>query len=95
MPILKQCDLFIMPSYYEGWGIVIMEADTLDVPVIATDIKGTQWMLDYDGNLVEDSEDGILNGMHEFMKGNIHTLHIDYDEYNEEIISDFYSLIED
>ena len=95
MPILKQCDLFIMPSYYEGWGIVIMEADTLDVPVIATDIKGTQWMLDYDGNLVDDSEEGILKGMHEFMKGNIHTLHIDYDEYNEEIISDFYSLIDD
>lgn len=95
MPILKQCDLFIMPSYYEGWGIVIMEADTLDVPVIATDIKGTQWMRDYDGNLVEDCEEGILKGMHEFMQGNIHTLNIDYEKFNEEIISDFYSLIED
>ena len=95
MPILKQCDLFILPSFYEGWGIVIMEADTLDVPVFSTDINGTQWMRDYDGNFVEDSQEGILNGMHEFMKGNIHTLNIDYEEFNEEIIREFYSLIED
>lgn len=93
MPILKQCDLFILPSFYEGWGIVIMEADTLDIPVIATDVVGTQWLRDYDGNLVENSEEGILNGMHEFMKGNIHTLNMDYDEFNREVIDDFYSLI--
>lgn len=57
MPILKQCDLFILPSFYEGWGIVIMEADTLDIPVIATDVVGTQWLRDYNGNLVENSEE--------------------------------------
>lgn len=94
MPILRQCDLFILPSFYEGWGIVIMEADTLNVPVIATDVVGTQWLRDYGGNLVENSQDGILDGMHEFMKGNIDTLNIDYDEFNREIINDFYSLIE-
>lgn len=94
MPILKQCDLFILPSFYEGWGIVIMEADTLNIPVIATDIVGTQWLRDYDGNLVENCEEGILNGMHEFMKGNVHTLNMDYEEFNNEIIDDFYSLVE-
>lgn len=94
MPILKQCDLFILPSFYEGWGIVIMEADTLNVPVIATDVIGTQWLKDYDGNLVENSQEGILNGMYEFMKGNIHTLNMDYDEFNNEIINNFYDLLE-
>lgn len=94
MPILDQCDLFILPSFYEGWGIVIMEADTLNVPVIATDVVGTQWLRDYGGNLVENSEEGILNGMFEFMKGNINTLDIDYKKFNEKIIGNFYSLLE-
>ncbi len=94
MPILKQCDLFILSSFYEGWGIVIMEADTLGVPVISTDIVGTQWLRDYGGNLVENSQEGILDGMYEFMKGNIATLNIDYEEFNEKIISDFYSMVE-
>lgn len=94
MPILKRCDLFILPSFYEGWGIVIMEADTLDIPVIATDVVGTQWLRDYEGNLVENSQDGILNGMYEFMKGNISTLNMDYDEFNREIINEFYDLID-
>ncbi|MDO5811041.1 MAG: CDP-glycerol glycerophosphotransferase family protein [Methanobrevibacter sp.] len=94
MPILKQCDLFILPSFYEGWGIVIMEADTLDIPVVATDVVGTQWLRDYDGNLVENSEEGILNGMLEFMKGDVNTLNIDYKKFNEEIIDSFYSLLE-
>lgn len=95
MPILKQCDLFILPSFYEGWGIVIMEADTLGVPVIATDVVGTQWLRDYGGYLVENSDEGILNGMHDFVDGKIHTLDIDYEEFNNEIINDLYSLIED
>lgn len=93
MPILKECDLFILPSFYEGWGIVITEADTLDVPVFATDVVGTKWLKDYGGTLVENSEEGILNGMNEFMKGNIHTLDMDYDEFNNEIIDDFYRLL--
>lgn len=94
MPILKECDLFILPSFYEGWGIVITEADTLGIPVISTDIVGTQWLRDYDGNLVENSQEGLLNGMHDFMEGKIHTLNIDYESFNNQIIENFYNLLE-
>ena len=94
MPILKRCDLFIFPSLYEGWGIVVIEADVLNVPVIATDIVGTQWIRDYDGHLVEDSRNGIFEGMHEFMEGKIGTLNIDYDEFNEMAVNEFYSIID-
>lgn len=93
MPILKQCDLFILPSFYEGWGIVLTEADTLKVPVISTDIVGTQWLRDYGGKLVKDSQDGILEGMYEFMDGKIQTLDIDYDDFNSKIVNDFCDLI--
>lgn len=40
MPILKRCDLFLLSSYYEGQGIVLMEAATLGVPVMACDVSG-------------------------------------------------------
>ena len=93
MPILEKCDLFILSSFYEGWGIVLMEADTLGVPIISTDVVGTQWLKDYGGNLVENSEEGLLNGMYDFVNGKIHTLDIDYDDFNNEIISDFDKLL--
>ena len=95
MPILKHCDLFILSSFYEGWGIVMMEADILGVPVISTDVVGTQWLKDYGGNLVENSQDGILDGMYSFMENSYDTLDIDYEEFNNEIINVFYSLIDE
>ena len=93
MPILKECDLFILPSFYEGWGMVLMEADTLDVPVIATDVVGTQWVGKYGGHVVENSEEGILNGLYDFMNGDIKRLNIDYDEYNANALKEFYSIL--
>ena len=94
MPVLKECDLFIFPSFYEGWGIVILEADTLGVPVIATDIYGTQWVKDYGGHLVDNSQEGILKGMHEFMDGNVSTMDMDYEEFNRNAVNEFYSIID-
>ena len=94
MPVLKECDLFIFPSFYEGWGIVILEADTLGVPVIATDIYGTQWVRDYGGHLVDNSQEGLLKGMHEFMDGNVSTMDMDYKEFNRNAVNEFYSIID-
>ena len=93
MPILKECDLFILPSFYEGWGMVLMEADILNVPVIATDIVGTQWVGEYGGHVVENSEEGIMNGLYDFMNGNIKRLNIDYEEYNANALKEFYSIL--
>jgi len=90
MPILDRCDLFVVSSFYEGWPMVIMEADTLGVPIIATDISGTQWMKGYNGNIVDNSQEGILQGMHDFMQGNIHdSLGIDYEQYNKDAVNEF------
>ena len=93
MPILKECDLFVISSFYEGWPIVIMEADALKVPIIATDITGTQWMRQFNGCIVENSQDGILNGMNMFMDSKVETLDIDFDEYNQNAVDEFYELI--
>ena len=93
MPILKQCDLFVVSSFYEGWPMVIMEADTLNIPIIATDITGTQWMKDYDGYIVENSQQGILNGLNDYMDGKVGLLNIDYINYNKKAVEEFYSIL--
>ena len=93
MPILKQCDLFVLSSFYEGWPMVLMEADTFDIPVLVTDITGTQWMRNYGGHIVENSEDGVLQGLYDFAEGKVDTLGIDYQEYNKNAVEEFYSIL--
>ena len=93
MPILKKCDLFVLSSYYEGWPMVLMEADTFNIPVLVTDIQGTQWMRDYGGRIVENSQEGILKGLFEFMEGDSSCLDINYEEYNAKAVREFYDII--
>lgn len=93
MPILKRCDLFISSSFYEGWPMVLMEAEALNVPVFATDISGVQMLREYNGYIVENSEDGILQGMHDYMDGKVHVMNIDFEEYNKKALEEFYSIL--
>ena len=59
-PVLKKCDLFILSSYYESLGLVLLEANTCKVPCIATDVKGPRGFMEkYHGTLVENSSEGI------------------------------------
>ena len=94
MPILNRCDLFVLSSFYEGWPMVLMEAEALNVPAIATDIGGVQMLRKYNGHIVENSEDGILQGMHDYLDGKVHTMGIDFEEYNKEAIEDFCSILQ-
>ncbi len=95
-PILKKCDLFILSSFYEGLGLVILEADTLGVPVISTDIQGPRGFLQkYNGYLVENSEEGIYQGMIDYLDGKVKTMNIDFENYNKPAVEEFYELIED
>jgi glycosyltransferase involved in cell wall biosynthesis len=47
-PILKAADVFVLASEFEGFGMVIVEALALGVPVVATDIpSGPQGILNH------------------------------------------------
>lgn len=91
--ILKKCDYFILSSFYEGFGLVLAEADILGKPVISTDIVGPRlFMQQNGGKLVENSEDGILEGMRLMASGQVKPMGVDYKKYNDEIISAFEGL---
>lgn len=87
MPILKKCQLFLLSSLYEGLGLVMLEADTLGVPVIACDVPGPSGFLKaHKGTLVADSEEGLYQGMIQFAKNEVPVMHVDYEKLNQENI---------
>ena len=94
-PLLKACDYFVLSSFYEGFGLVLAEADILGLPCFSTDITGPSlFMKQYDGLLVENSTAGIVKGMEQCLKGQIpERLQIDYDSYNKEAVAQFEALL--
>lgn len=94
-PLLKQCDYFVLPSFYEGFGLVLAEADMLGVRCISTRIVGpSKFMEQYGGYLMENSKEGILKGMQDCLAGKVpERLTIDYEQYNREAVEQFESLI--
>ena len=89
-PILKKCDLFILSSFYEALGLVLLEADTCKVPCFSTDVRGPRgFMKKYGGTLVENSEEGILKGMNDFMDGKIKCMNFDAEKYNEKVKQEY------
>lgn len=92
--ILKKCDLFLLPSEREPLGLVLLEADTLDVPIVAGDIPGSgDFLKRYGGFLVKNDEEGFVGGMKSFMEGEVKPLHIRFDEYNDGIVKKFESIL--
>ena len=92
--ILAKCDYFVLSSLYEGFGLVLAEADILGKPVISTDIVGPRlFMQQHGGALVEDSEAGILQGMKLLADGKIKPLGVDYKKYNDEVVSSIEELL--
>jgi CDP-glycerol glycerophosphotransferase len=91
MPILKQCDLFILSSSNEGLPVVFFEADCLHKPILSTDIDGPHELLNkYKGGLlVEESAEALYQGMLAFDKGLVKPLDIDMEKYNEQCIREF------
>lgn len=94
MPVLKKSDLFLLTSYYEGLGLVLLEADTLGIPVMACDVPGPGGFLrQYGGTLLENSEEGILQGMKMFTRGKNFPMNVDYEQLNRKSIRKFEELL--
>ena len=94
-PILKRCDLFILSSFYEALGLVLLEADTCGIPCFSTDVRGPRgFMKEHNGRLVENSEEGILKGINDFMEGKIKPMNFDAEKYNQKIKEQYEKIFE-
>ena len=70
-PFIKQCDIYVQPSRYEGYCLTIMEAKILNKPIVATNVNGVKEQIDHmktglitnteEDNLYEFVEELILN----------------------------------
>lgn len=93
-PILKRCDYFVLSSLYEGFGLVLAEADILGKSVISTDIPGPRGFLrEHGGTLVEDSQEGLYQGMKALLAGEIRGMVVDYKAYNQTAVEEFEALL--
>ncbi|MGN0242654.1 MAG: CDP-glycerol glycerophosphotransferase family protein, partial [Lachnospiraceae bacterium] len=93
-PLVAKCDYFVLSSFYEGFGLVLAEADVLGLPCISTEITGpATFMQEHHGTMVPNDEEGIYAGMQACLEGRVQAMHVDYDRYNREAVQEFENLL--
>ena len=92
--VMKNCDLFILPSIYEGQPVVLLEARALHLPIIMSDFDSAPSSLKPNGQLVcKKDADSIYEALEEFNKGNVPTAEFDANQYNVNAMRQFYEAI--
>lgn len=64
-PYFKNCDLYVQPSKYEGFGITLAEAKMFRKPIVTTSFEavGAQFTNGKNGLIVDISAQGIADGI--------------------------------
>ncbi|MBN2344344.1 MAG: CDP-glycerol glycerophosphotransferase family protein [Deltaproteobacteria bacterium] len=92
--MLKQCDCFVLSSDHEGQPMVLLEALVVGLPVIATNIVGSRSVLeDGLGTLVDNSIDGLVEGMTKFIEGKIKPVPFNVEQYQKSSMEKFYHVV--
>lgn len=68
----SKADVFVCPSYSEGYSNACTEAIMLGVPVISTNVSGAREIIDdaEAGLVFDNTDDGIYNGIKHVIEGN-------------------------
>ncbi len=95
MPILARCDLFVQSSLYEGFGIALLEAIALGVPVLSTRLPGPQEFLESGyGYVVDNSTEGLVAGMTDFVRGKLPPVTRSLEDYNRQAVAEFFAVLD-
>lgn len=93
-PLIKNSDCFVLPSNHEGQPMTLFEAMILEKMIIATDIIGSRSVLEgRTGYLVENSVDGVAEGLINYLENKYPLITFDITEYQNESINRFYKII--
>lgn len=68
-PFIREADLLVCASYFEGYNLTVAEALIIGTPVLSTNCTGPNEILDYGkyGMIVQNSEDGLYQGIKEIL----------------------------
>mgnify|MGYP003571258111 CR=1 FL=1 len=66
---MKNADLYVCSSRFEGYNLTVAEALLLGIPVLSTDCTGPNEILDHGeyGVIVDNSEEGLYRGIKELL----------------------------
>lgn len=94
--IMNRCDGFIFSSLYEGFGMVLMEAAALEMPVASVELEASKpFLLENGGHVVENSEEGVYEGLEWLASDKAVRMHADFRKYNQSNASMLKSLFGD
>lgn len=87
---LKSADCHVLSSDYEGQGIVLLEAMSLDVPCVSTNIPGPDNVLENGlGLLTELSPEALADAVIAIKKGEFKPKKFDAKAYNTDALNEF------
>lgn len=95
--LMRQMDVFVLPSLYEGQPMVLLEALTLNMKVMASDIPQNAYVLGFgDLGLLKDgtSVNEFVNGLDTINRANKNDFNkFDPYKYNDDAVLDFYEVL--
>ncbi|MEH7129901.1 CDP-glycerol glycerophosphotransferase family protein [Neobacillus drentensis] len=96
--LMKKCDCFVLSSHYEGQPMVLLEAMTHGMKIIATDIVANRNVLENGryGLLVENSIAGLEQGLTQLARNEFDNRLDEFipEEYNKKAMASFYQVLE-
>lgn len=94
LPILKKANLFVLSSFYEGLPMVFFESLVLNVPILSTDIPGpAEFLKKGYGNLCENSTEGLITGIQQYIDGNLDLSIKSLVEFNKQAVKEFEEIL--
>lgn len=99
LEIMKQADLFVLPSDYEGFGIVLLESLHSNLPFVGTDVCGIKDVakkIAPKGSylIAENNVEDIYNKIVDAKNGKVSkNFKFSLEEYNKKCMKDFYQKI--
>lgn len=96
---MSKCDIFCLTSSYEGQPMVLLEAMTLGLNILSTDIPACRYVLEDGvyGDLTKTNDvsgifEGLVQGVAKLEQPDAFKV-FDYETYNNNAIDDFYQVI--